>query len=97
MAYWFVPADFSVNANGHEYPVTKPSCGVGGIPVLDTGPIVTEVCRWTTRGNCCQFNDGYLAQDQGGCHWMIRFPADFGKVRMTARVYCSYPIQCIKQ
>lgn len=97
--YHLKNADFSQNYNEWIKNISKPHCNAGGTPEIDTGTLqVVSNYYDGTRGV-----RGRLIDYPQYNYWQIVFPnhrytcSACSGIELNVKVYCAYPIQCIKQ
>lgn len=94
--YHLKSTDFVYNPANQRYfiNILKPLCQSGGVAEID----VTNAFMGTTPPPFYGNYSVFLLD--GGGFWKIFFPTVLGGVLsnlLTAKVYCAYPIQCIKK
>ena len=75
----------------YDYDLAKPHCEAGGIPEIDEGAF--HIFPFDTRyrvnlGEVIDFDNFWRLHYRG---------SGSDRLKLIAKVYCSYPIQCIKQ
>jgi len=90
--YHLTEKDFTIDSGGpdYNYDIEKPHCDAGGVPEIDEGAF--HIFPHDTR---YRVNFGEV-QDIGNA-WRLHYHGNPEMMKFIAKVYCSYPIQCIKQ
>ncbi len=80
----------SDRTGNHDYDIAKPHCDAGGSPEIDEGAF--HIFPFDTR-----YRAVYGEVIEFGDFWRLHYWGEPGMLKFTVKIYCSYPIQCIKQ